>query len=401
MSNFDERVRELAEHAYAHAPAIKKLMNDAGVTPADIQTAADLNKIPVLSKDALVEIHQQNPPFGGFLTIDPSSLPRIYISPGPIYDPQPSPADPEMALAPFRYVGFASGDRVINTFSYHLTPAGILLDEGLRGCGATVIPTGPGNTDLQIMMITALNANGFVGQPSYLMSILDKMEAMGIEPANNPIKKALFSAEPYTPSQKARFEGEYGITATSAYGTADLGFLGYSMDGLMGFRLMENIYVQIIDPETGQEVESGSNGEIVVTTFNMAYPLIRFGTGDLGALASDLIYGKYQHLLGLYGRSGEAIKVRGMFLHPNQLLGAAMQFPQISQLQALITREGNRDVVTLRVELVADASSSGLAEKLQQLAQAAVRLRIDHVEFVEAGVIDPGERRILDQRDWD
>jgi phenylacetate-CoA ligase len=399
MTDFDARIRDLTAHAYAHAPAIRAMMDKAGVTPADIQSAADLARIPVLSKDALVEIHQKNPPFGGFLTIDPADLPRIYISPGPIYDPQPTPEDPETALEPFRAVGFGRGDRVLNTFMYHLTPAGILLDEGLRGVGATVIPAGPGNTDLQIMMITALGISGFVGQPSYLMQILDKMESMGISAEKNPLKKALFSAEPYLPAQQARFEGTYGMKTTSAYGTADLGFVGYTVSGMPGFRVLPSVFLQIVDPQTGQDVEAGATGEIVATTFNKAYPLIRFGTGDLGALSPQLVDG-HQHLLGLFGRSGDAIKVRGMFLHPNQLRAATLAFPEISAIQAIITRPENKDVVTVRVELHDDSKAEGLAEKLQALAQSAVRLRIDEVVFVPRGTIG-SERTVRDDRKWD
>lgn len=398
MSNYDERIRELVAHAYAGAPSIKKQLDDAGVSPDDIQGADDLAKIPILNKDELVEIHRANPPFGGFLTIDPADLPRIYISPGPIYDPQPAPEDPEKFLAPFKYVGFGRGDRVLNTFMYHLTPAGILLDEGLRGVGATVIPAGPGNSDLQIMMITALGISGFVGQPSYLMQLLDKMEEMGISKDANPIKKALFSAEPYTPNQHGRFEGEYGMKTTSAYGTADLGFLGYTMQGVQGFKLLDSIYMQICDPKTGELVEPGNTGEIVVTTFNKAYPLIRFGTGDLGALSPEPLEGG-QHLLGLFGRSGDAIKVRGMFLHPNQLNAATMAFPQIAKIQAIITRPENKDVVTIRLKLKDGGEDQGLAEQLKALAQNAVRLRIDEVQFVDD--IPDSERTIRDDRNWD
>lgn len=399
MTQFDSKIREIVAHAYAHAPAIRSLLDKAGVTPDAIQGAADLAKIPVLRKDELVEIHQQNPPFGGFLTVDPSTLPRIYISPGPIYDPQPPPDDPEAVLAPFKYIGFKQGDRVLNTFMYHLTPAGILLDEGLRACGATVVPTGPGNTELQIMMIMSLQINGFVGQPSYLMTILDKMESMGITAATNPLKKALFSAEPYTPAQRQRFEGEYGMRTTSAYGTADLGFLGYTVENIPGFKLMNTLYVQIVDPTTGEDVEPGAIGEIVVTTFNKSYPLLRFGTGDVGSLSPQLLDGS-QHLLGLFGRTGEAIKVRGMFLHPNQLKMATMQFPQIQRIQAVITRPANNDVVTLRLELADGRTDEELAEKLKALAQQAVRLRIDAVEFLPSGTIGENERTIVDNRDW-
>lgn len=400
MTSINQRIQDLVRHAYERAPAITAWMDGAGLKPADIQTAADLARIPVLSKDRLVEIHQANPPFGGFLTIDPRDLPRIYISPGPIYDPQPPPEDPESLLAPFQSIGIGRGDRVLNTFMYHLTPAGILLDEGIRRCGATVIPTGPGNTELQITLMMALTATGFVGQPSYLMTLLNKAEETGMGPGAVPLKKALFSAEPYTASQRQRFEGDYGMKTTSVYGTADLGFLGFSMAGLQGFCIMPNAYLQICDPDTGALLPDGESGEIVVTTFNKAYPLIRFGTGDLGALAPRPQC-EGQQLLGLFGRSGDAVKVRGMFLHPNQLQYAVMQFPEIKAVQVIITRPENRDVVTVHVELNAGASGQGVAAKLQALAQQAARLRIDAVHFVEAGGIDGKARKILDRRDWD
>ena len=400
MTDIDLRIRDLVRHAYDKAPAIRSLMADAGLAPADIQAADDLAKIPVLSKDALVDIHQQNPPFGGFLTIDPDDLPRIYISPGPIYDPQPLPEDPASLLAPFQYIGVARGDRVLNTFMYHLTPAGILLDEAIRACGATVIPTGPGNTELQIMMMMALGASGFVGQPSYLMTLLDKAADMGMGAGAVPLKKALFSAEPYTPSQQARFEGEYGMKTTSAYGTADLGVIGYTRAGVAGFCILPSVYMQICDPETGAPLPAGETGEIVATTLNKAYPLIRFGTGDLGALAPQPQC-QGQQLLGLFGRSGDAIKVRGMFLHPNQLNAAEMHFPEIKRLQAVITRPANRDVVTVNIELNEGADASGLAAQLSALAQQAARLRIDKVNIVQAGVIDPSGRKIVDEREWD
>ncbi|PJF22752.1 MAG: hypothetical protein CUN56_04435 [Phototrophicales bacterium] len=398
--SYDTRIRELVAHAYQHAPAIKTIMDNAGVTPADIQSTQDLVKIPILHKDELVELHHANPPFGGFLAVDINDLPRIYISPGPIYDPQPiNPEAGDAPLAPFRYVGFGRGDRVLNTFMYHLTPAGLLLDEGLRGVGATVIPSGPGNTDLQIMMMQALNITGFVGQPSYLMTILDKCEEMNVPVT---IKKALFSAEPYTPSQRKRFEEDYGMRTTSAYGTADLGFVGYTRHDVQGFCLMDTIYMEIVDPQTGEQMPDGEMGEIVVTTFNKAYPLLRFGTGDLGALAPEnQKQCEGQQLLGLFGRSGDAVKVRGMFLHPNQLLAAKTQFPQIKNIQAIITRPGNNDHVLLRVELQPGTNANGLAEKLKEAARSAVRLRIDDVEFVEPGSIKPGERVVKDQRTWE
>ena len=398
MKDRNRKIQELVQHGYEFAPAIRQMMDAAGVAPADIQGAADLAKIPVLSKDALVAMHQANPPFGGLLTIDPADLPRIYISPGPIYDPQPPLEDPQSQLAPFKYLGIGRGDRVLNTFMYHLSPAGILLDEAIRACGATVIPTGPGNTELQIMMMMALQATGFVGTPSYLMTILDKAAALGIGEDALPITKALFSAEPYTPSQAERFEGEFGIKTSSAYGTADLGFIGYTRAEAPGFRVMSNVFLQICDPQTGAALPDGATGEIVATSFNRAYPLIRFGTGDLGAVTTSC---DSQELLGIFGRSGDAVKVRGMFLHPKQLQAALTHFPEIHNIQAVITRQSNRDMLTLKVELRTGAEADGIANKLQALAQAALRLRIDAVEIVAAGALDSHAGHIIDRREWD
>jgi phenylacetate-CoA ligase len=400
------RIRELISHAYAHSLAIQQIMDGAGVKPDDIQTADDLAKIPVTSKDALVEMHRANPPFGGFLAIDPADLPRIYISPGPIFDPNPpNPAAMSEggAIAAMRYIGMGRGDKVLNTFAYHLTPAGLLVDELIRATGATVIPTGPGNTELQIMMMQALNVTGFAGQPSYLMTILDKCEQQGLSKDQVTIRKAMFSAEPYTPMQRQRFEDEYGMKTTSVYGTADLGFVGYTMDRVQGFVMSDALYIQICDPATGALLPAGEIGEIVATTFNQAYPLVRFGTGDLGALAAepDPLTNGRQQLLGLYGRSGEAIKVRGMFLHPNQLRGAMTYFPQIKHAQVIVTRPQNNDHVRLLLELHPGEDGAGLGEQLQMLAQNAIRLRIDEVQIVEAGVIDPTQRMVRDDRQWE
>lgn len=401
---FDDKIRDLIAHAYQHAPTIRAIMDGVGVTPNDIQSAADLPKIPVLPKDRLIELQREHPPFGGLLTIDPAEVGRIYVSPGPIFDPQPpaptSADDPR--VAPFRAVGFMRGDRVLNTFAYHLTPAGMMLDDGLRAVGATVIPSGPGNTETQLTLITSLNVTGYVGTPSFLAILLDKAAEQGIAREVIPIKKALFSAEPYTPSQRARFEDEYGMTTASAYGTADLGFFGYTAPNVTGFCLIDDYYVEICDPDTGQPVEAGAVGEIVVTTLNYTYPLIRFGTGDLGALApqTDPACAGAQQLTGLFGRSGDAIKVRGMFLHPNQILAAKARVPGAQSMQAVITRVENRDVVTVLVELKPGTDTTLTEDAVKAHVQSIARLRVDEVVIVGTGEIDPAARPIRDERVW-
>jgi phenylacetate-CoA ligase len=406
LENLDSRLHALVAHAYAHAPAVKRIMDEAGVSPDDIQSAADLARIPVTSKDKLIEMHRADPPFGGWLAMDILDLPHIYVSPGPIFDPSPPNPDADAYTGPaesLTYLGVGRGDRVLNTFAYHLTPAGSLLDSLFVHAGATVIPSGPGNTELQIMMMQALNISVFCGQPSYLMTILDKCEQMGLTKEQVSFKKALFSAEPYTPMQQQRFEGDYGMKTTSVYGTADLGFVGHTMERLQGFSIADTIYLQVCDPQTGEPLPAGEIGEIVATSFNKNYPLIRFGTGDLGNLAAepDALTNGHQQLFGLYGRSGEAVKVRGMFLHPNQLRGAMMFFPQIKHAQVIVTRPANSDHVRLLLEMHPGESGVGLGEQLQALAQNAIRLRIDEVEIVETGVIDSSERTIRDERTWE
>lgn len=400
----DERLCDQIAHAYAHAPAIRKIMDGAGVRPTDIRGAADLPKIPVTSKDKLVQMHHDDPPFGGFLAVDPATLARIYISPGPIYDPQPyDEGMVQAALAALSAGNFGKGDRVLNTFMYHLTPAGLGVDDLLRRLGCTVIPSGPGNTELQIKMMMDLRTVGYVGTPSFLAIILDKADEMKVPKQAIPIKKALFGAEPYTPSQRARFEGEYGMHTANVYATADLGYIGFSVPGMTGFCIVESHYVEIADPQTGQLVEPGATGEIVVTTFNRGYPLVRFGTGDLGSLATELdaLCEGRQQLMGLFGRSGDAIKVRGMFLHPNQLGAAVAQVPTIKHAQAIITRVDNHDVVTIRIELHPGHGPSDIETRLKALVQTAARLRVDAVEVVPPGVIDPAQRMVSDERSWD
>lgn len=401
--NIEQRLREQIAYAYQHAPAVRKLLDGAGVQPQDIHSAADLVNIPVTSKDRLIEMQREDPPFGGLLAIDADSLPHIFISPGPIYDPQRYLAASDGNLAALHYLGIGKGDRVINAFLYHLTPAGLLMDEALRAVGATVIPSGPGNTELQVMLIDALKVSGYVGTPSFLATLFDMALKFGFDPRTMALKKAFLSAEPYPPSLRARFEGEYGMKTTNAYGTADLGFVGYSIDQIPGFCVVDDLFLEVVDPATGAPVPAGEAGEVVATSFNRVYPLVRFGTGDLGALAPGdhpAAAGR-QHLLGLLGRSGDAIKVRGMFLHPNQIGMAVAKVPQIKRAQAIITRAGNRDQITLRIELAPEHAGADVSEEIKQQVQNAARLKVDAVEVVEAGAIDPAQRMVKDQRKWD
>ncbi len=394
MSELNERLHEHLHYAYAHTPAVKFLFEQAGLTPDDIQDVNDLPRLPVTNKDQFTQMQQQSPPFGGWLAIPIEDLDRIYISPGPIYDPFSADDDAllEDAAVPLRRAGFGRGDIVVNTFMYHMVPAGMLLDDAVRRTGATVVPLGPGNTEVQVKAMMELRVNGYVGTPSFLSIILDKAAALGVPHEAIPLEKAFFTAEPYPPSLRAKFEGEYGMVTIQAYATADLGVIAYEVPGEEGLVFAENQVVELVDPETGQLVEDGTPGEVVVTKFDRTYPLLRFGTGDMAVMIPGT-----GRLRGLVGRSGEAIKVRGMFLHPNQIRFTVGAFEGIQAAQAVITRDGARDYVTVRVVKQPGANIS--ADMLQQALSNAARLSINAIEFVDT--IDEGARMIDDQRTWE
>lgn len=382
------------QYVYDNAPAIRGIMDEAGVNPADIHTPDDLQKIPVTSKDKLQQMQQENPPFGGFVTVPIKKLRRVYLSPGPIYDPHGygDSAAQDAAKEAFTKAGFTDDDLVLNTFLYHMVPAGLLMDEALATIGATIIPMGPGNVEVQIKVIMDLQTTAYVGTPSFLEMILAKAEEMGI--SRLPIKKAFFSAEPYTPSQRQKFEGTYGMVTSQAYATADLGILAYEIPGKPGLYVPQNVIIQVCSPETGELLTEGELGEVVVTSLSHTYPLIRFGTGDLSIMKTvtheDGTTQKW--LQGWMGRSGEAIKVRGMFLHPNALRAASAAFPAIKQIQAVVGRDGARDTVTLHV--VGDVNPDELAKAVKETA----RLSIDSVKVVES---IEGTRLVRDTRTFD
>jgi phenylacetate-CoA ligase len=371
-------------------------MDAAGLHPDDIQNVDDLAKIPVLSKDRFQELQQEAPPFGGFLAVPLRELQRIYLSPGPIYDPHGlDDADMRQAgVEALHEAGFTPDDIAINTFLYHMVPAGLLLDQILRDIGSTVVPMGPGNTDFQVKVILDLGITAYVGTPSFLQMIYDKAGEMGIDQL--PLQKTFFSAEMYTPSQRALFEGEYGLRTAQAYATADLGVLAYERPGHSGLYIPQNLIMQICDPQTGDLLPDGEMGEVVVTSLNPAYPLIRFGTGDLSVMERESGDGSERRkLLGLMGRSGDAIKVRGMFLHPNALKGPLADFENIEKFQARVWREGSRDQVTLQLVL----SGGSIDEQaVISAVQTQARLSINAVELVDA--ID-GSRLIVDTRSYD
>jgi phenylacetate-CoA ligase len=401
-----DKLRLITRHAYANAPSVKAIFDQAGLSPKDIRSLADLDRIPVTSKDRLVELQQTAPPFGGFLAVPFDKLQHVFFSPGPLYEPH---AGESAVMDTIREVlgiaGFVAGDVVINTFGYHLIPTGLAIDQVLREMGATVIPAGVGNPDLQIKMMLDLKVTGYIGTPSWLMALIQKSEEMGLDFRKQfSLRKGLVSAEPLPPAMRQAFVEKYGLEVTNAYGTAELGFLAHNTDGGLPMRLLDSSIVQVVNPETGQSVGAGETGEVVVTTFNETYPLIRLGTGDL-AMNVDPAPGKSQQSersIILVGRVGEAVKVRGMFVHPNQLRFAVGQLPGVKGFQAVVTRPENRDEFTMRLVLSSElADRQALIESLTRAVQSACRVKVDQVEFVSIEEFGEGKEIILDLRKWE
>lgn len=404
MTSLESRLQPIIRHAYTHAPAVRALFDQVGLTPDDIRTLADLDRIPVTSKDRLAELQAAAPPFGGFLAVPLEHLRHIFLSPGPLYEAHGThSAVVDSVRAALAIAGFGAGDIVLNTFGYHLIPTGLMFDETLREQGATVIPAGVGNAELQVKMMLDLGVTGYVGTPSWLMTLLQKAEERTPDLAQRlRLRKALVSAEPLPPAMRQVFVERYGLQVTNAYGTAELGFLAYNTEGGLAMRLLETSIIQVVNPETGQTVAPGETGEVVATTFDEVYPLIRLGTGDLAILV-DPAPGRSrqsERAIILVGRVGDAVKVRGMFVHPNQLRYAVSQVPGVSRFQAIVTRPEYRDEFTLRVVAAAEADRQGLEQALHQAVQASCRVRLDRIEWVTPEVIDEKAGLILDRRTW-
>ncbi|RME05469.1 MAG: phenylacetate--CoA ligase family protein, partial [Anaerolineae bacterium] len=326
-------IPSLITHLTAHAPGFARRLQDAGLRAEDIQTPDDLNALPVIRKDDLVDLQAADPPFGGLLACEPGELKRIFQSPGPIYDPEARQPDYWRWREALEAAGFRPGDVVFNGFGYHLTPAGAMFEEGLMALGCTVIPGGIGNQDQQVRLLHDLPVSGYVGLPSYLKALFEKAGELGLEIG---IQKAFFTAEPLPPSLREWLREAGVATQRQGYGTAECGNLGFECEEENGWHIPTDTLVQICDINTGQPLPAGETGEIVVTLPNRDYALVRFGTGDLSALNPEPCpCGRTSpRLMGWQGRVGDAVKVRGMFLHPRQVRELLDRFPEVLRGQA-------------------------------------------------------------------
>ena len=398
----EKEALRILRYAYEHAPGYRKYLDERGAHPEAVRNIGDFSSIPVLKKNRMPELHSQNPPFGGFLAVPVENLKRIYVSPGPLYDPEGRKEDYWGLRKCLYNAGFRPGDLVMNTFSYHLTPAGIFLDEACAGIGCTLVPTGVGNTEIQVRTMVELKINGYLGTASFLLALIGKMKEMGHNPATDlAIEIALVGGEILTPGLRKALN-DHGIIVRQAYITADLGTLAYECPQENGMHIADDLYLEICDPVTGEPLPAGSVGEVVVTNFsNECYPLVRYGTGDLSAVDEEACAcGRTScKLKGIMGRADEVTKIKGMFVHPCQVDEAMSRFPgEVDKVRVVVTREGETDMMTVEIQLKAGvAGTDTLKASCEERMRETTKLR-GSVVFVPE--IPEGSKKIEDRRKW-
>ena len=401
----NQKLRGVIQYAYKNSQAFKNKMDSAGLKPKDIQTIKDLEKIPITKKTELMELQKKNPPFGGFEGAPITELRRIFISPGPIYEPG------EMEYTELGWAqgmvaaGFRPGDMAINTFSYHMVPFALqMIDNSLHQIGCVTIPAGIGNTEQQVNILKTLKANTYFGTPSFLLNIAEKTGEMGLDLRKDlNLKVGFVAAEMLPESLRSKLEQKFEMIIRQAYGTADIRCLGYECLKKNGVHVPDDKIVEIVDPSTGKQVGPGKAGEIVATTFNKVYPLIRFGTGDLSVLTETACpCGRTSpRLVKILGRVDQATKVRGLFIHPGQADDVASKHPQISKVQGIVTRKEHKDEMTFQVELKEEVSQpEKLKNEIEQSIRDVMKVR-GGVQFVLKGAIPAEANKIEDRRTWE
>ena len=392
----DSRERENALFAALPAQLIHARDNTAyfarmldGVEVRAVTTRALLATLPVTRKSDLHDLQQSTLPFGGMTATPPGRLARLFVSPGPIYDPEGVASDYwGMARALFA-AGFRPGDIVHNAFSYHLTPAGSMFETGARALGCAVIPAGVGQTEMQVAAIAALRPDAFVGTPSFLKLLLEKADELKADVGS--LKRALVSGEAFLAPVREMLKRR-GIDACQAYGSADLGLIAYESPAREGMISAENIIVEIVRPGTGDPVAAGEVGEVVVTTFNRDYPLLRFATGDLSAVLPGISpCGRTNlRIRGWMGRADQTTKVRGMFVHPQQVAEIIKRHPQVAKARLIVSHVDGNDAMRLLCESAAALNVDSVAASIREIT----KLRGD-VQTVAPGSL-PNDGRVIE-----
>ena len=385
-------------HARAASPAFADIL--AGIDSAMITSFAALASLPVTRKHDLLarqQARRARDPFGGFSAIGfGAAMPRVFSSPGPMYEPEGRRLDYWRMARALRAAGFCAGDLVHNCFSYHFVPAGAMVESGAHALGCSVFAGGTGQTEQQVQAIAELGPAGYTGTPSFLKIIVEKAAEM--EVALPSLCKALVSGEAFPPSLQA-WLADRGVTAYQCYATADLGLIAYETEAREGLVLDEGVLVEIVRPGTGNPVLAGEVGELVVTTLNPDYPLIRFGTGDLSAvLPGQCPSGRTNtRIKGWMGRADQTTKVRGMFVHPAQVAEIARRFPEVLKARLVVSGEMANDSMALQVETA--LQPSGLDQRISDAIRDVTKLR-GTVQLVAPGSLPNDGKVIEDARSY-
>ncbi len=384
---------DLIRQAIADAPGWTEHLK--GIDPGVANSREGLATLPVLRKSGLHVLQAKRPPFGGFATLPPAEASRVFMSPGPIFEPEGHGEDWWRAARALYAAGVRKGDIVHNTFAYHLTPGGWILDSGARALGCAVIAAGPGNTEQQLEVIQALKPTVYVGVPDYLKILLDKAKETGKDASS--FKKAVVGGGALFPSLRTEYK-QRGVATFQTYATADLGIIAYESQALEGMIVDEGVVVEIVRPGTGDPVPAGEVGEVVVTSFNRDYPMIRLATGDLSAVlpGASPCGRTNMRIKGWLGRADQTTKVKGMFVHPEQVAEVAKRHTGVGRVRLVVGRAGEQDTMTLRAEASDDAA---LKAKLAETLQAITKLK-GEVELVAPGSLPNDGKVIADERTY-
>lgn len=369
----------------------------AGIDPSEVTSRAALARLPLLRKSDLPALHKAALPFGGLVAGSPGSFGRLYTSPGPIFEPESVHADPWRSARALFAAGFRPGDVLLNTFSYHLTPGGFIIDASARALGCAVIPAGPGNTEAQFELIEAYRPVGYSGTPDFLKILLDAADKAGRDLSS--IKRALVSGAAFPKSLQDEMRAR-GIEAYQAFGTADLGLVAFETSARDGMVVNEDLIMEIVQPGTGDPVAEGDIGEIVVTSLDLEHPWIRLAIGDLTAVLPGLspCGRSNMRIKGWMGRADQTTKVKGMFVRPEQIAEIGKRHPQLERLRLVVSRDGETDAMTLRAECA--APTEALRSEIAATLRAVTKLQ-GSVELVAPTSLQKDGKVISDERNVD
>ncbi len=402
---YNEKVRQVVQFAYEHAPATKDRLDKAGVKPSQIRTTRDLELISPITRDEVIELQKANPPFGGLLAVAKESLYMVVYSPGPLYFPFSSPEYARPALKTLHAAGMRKGDMVICSLPT-LYGVGSLFHDVSRLGQMVLIPAGPGNTEVQVNLIGDLGITGYVGYPSFLMIMVKKADELGCDLRKEfKLRHAIICGEPVLPEVRKTLEQDCGIYAIDGFGAYASIWMGCECSQKVGLHVVEEVFLEVVDPDTGKQLGPGEVGAMVVTALynNDAFQTVRYMTGDLTTFSDEPCpCGRTSiRFMGAMGRVSETVKVRGVFLTPEQVKTVVSKFPVISNLQVIVGRVGYRDEITINLELADETiDQDKLSTEFQTSFQSACGFRIDKINFVSPGTIPKEHKTIVDERSW-